>query len=519
MKAVSIIAMVEILFGAQLFICNAQPAFTTVGEIRVIQSGVSDRELGIAVRPNGESWVTWIYGSQLFDSDLKPIGSAQHENTITSPHAISDTDWCYISMAIEDRSFRWIYRDIYSNYYLLRRSARFLDTLALLEWVQYYVCVNNGQDADGEFFGVTVSTSTNGSLINFNTWVFRCLISFHDSYTTHVLVSYDKNQRICRTINKEKIERPFSRDAEQKNESMISPSFGGKVALLIRIRADIEKEKVIPNHYYRWLSSLSISGDALSQQVWVDSVTHQNADHAERVLLGYHNDAYLFRRKRRGSDSIFVRRASFDGSIKTNEQMFISRCANSDMAADYRVANLSGNRILAVWTDVDPVTKKTNVMTACFDENLQMIAVPKRVNSDTAGNHHSVSLAMKGDSAYVVWLDTRNKEQHIYLRMFVPDQILDVPTIIQPTAFRIESIYPNPMIDQCQVRLVAPNGGMRVRICLYDLLGRTVKRVYDGEISSGSNIIQFNRENLPAGVYNLVLTSEQSVDRIKIVVL
>ncbi len=77
--------------------------------------------------------------------------------------------------------------------------------------------------------------------------------------------------------------------------------------------------------------------------------------------------------------------------------------------------------------------------------------------------------------------------------------------------------YPNPFAREATV-LIGAQRPQRVRADLIDLLGRTVKVVYEGSLVGRQTII-LNRENLAGGVYILRLIGEESMlQRIVVVV-
>jgi serine protease AprX len=72
-------------------------------------------------------------------------------------------------------------------------------------------------------------------------------------------------------------------------------------------------------------------------------------------------------------------------------------------------------------------------------------------------------------------------------------------------ALAFESVYPNPARDQATVRFRLPEG-QRVRLAVYDAVGREVAVLADGEMASGSHAVRVDGGELAAGVYVMRLS-------------
>ncbi len=62
------------------------------------------------------------------------------------------------------------------------------------------------------------------------------------------------------------------------------------------------------------------------------------------------------------------------------------------------------------------------------------------------------------------------------------------------------SITPSPIAEQATVRFALPKRE-RVKLVLYDVLGREIAQILDKEASIGEHIVTVNQPNLPGGVY------------------
>lgn len=76
-----------------------------------------------------------------------------------------------------------------------------------------------------------------------------------------------------------------------------------------------------------------------------------------------------------------------------------------------------------------------------------------------------------------------------------------------PAAFRVEQNYPNPFNPATTIIAEWPAAG-RVRLTVYDLLGREVVRLIDGVYPRGRRAVEFDGSRLTSGVYFYRLENE-----------
>jgi 1,4-alpha-glucan branching enzyme len=85
----------------------------------------------------------------------------------------------------------------------------------------------------------------------------------------------------------------------------------------------------------------------------------------------------------------------------------------------------------------------------------------------------------------------------------VPDSILldaGAPVDELPAAYALDQNYPNPFNPSTVIGYRVPESG-RVRLTVYDLLGREVAVLVDGVQTAGSHSVRWNAAGLPTGVY------------------
>lgn len=86
-----------------------------------------------------------------------------------------------------------------------------------------------------------------------------------------------------------------------------------------------------------------------------------------------------------------------------------------------------------------------------------------------------------------------------------------------PDKFVLSQNYPNPFNPQTNIRFSLPDESF-VTLTVYDMLGREVSRLVNGNLKSGIHSVQFNGSDLSSGIYFYKLTAlskNQSFEMIK----
>lgn len=107
---------------------------------------------------------------------------------------------------------------------------------------------------------------------------------------------------------------------------------------------------------------------------------------------------------------------------------------------------------------------------------------------------------------------------------------------LTPNKFSLFQNYPNPFNPSTTIRfsltpslsqwervsegrLPAGEAGVRVTLNVFDVLGREVTRLVDGELSTGEHSVVFNAMNLPSGVYLYRLRADEFTQEQKMILL
>jgi photosystem II stability/assembly factor-like uncharacterized protein len=70
----------------------------------------------------------------------------------------------------------------------------------------------------------------------------------------------------------------------------------------------------------------------------------------------------------------------------------------------------------------------------------------------------------------------------------------------EPNSFSLEQNYPNPFNPSTNIRFTLNKSGL-VTLKLFDVLGREVRTIYNGERSAGQHVVNLNAASLASGIY------------------
>ena len=109
---------------------------------------------------------------------------------------------------------------------------------------------------------------------------------------------------------------------------------------------------------------------------------------------------------------------------------------------------------------------------------------------------------------------------------WIVDAIVEKKTIgIKPdnnpvlsSGFNLNQIYPNPFNPETRIDFALPEDGL-TRLIIYDLLGREVARLIDGELSAGYHELKWDASDAASGIYFYRLTSGDFIKTKKMLLL
>ncbi|MDZ7317409.1 MAG: T9SS type A sorting domain-containing protein, partial [candidate division KSB1 bacterium] len=81
----------------------------------------------------------------------------------------------------------------------------------------------------------------------------------------------------------------------------------------------------------------------------------------------------------------------------------------------------------------------------------------------------------------------------------VKSQVSDQPAQLV-TDYELKQNYPNPFNPSTTIEFALPKDG-KVKLVVYDVLGRQVASLIDAKLEAGIHSVSFNAADLPSGVY------------------
>jgi len=98
----------------------------------------------------------------------------------------------------------------------------------------------------------------------------------------------------------------------------------------------------------------------------------------------------------------------------------------------------------------------------------------------------------------------------------IPDECEDWTEIEVPEAFALSQNYPNPFNPTTTIEFAVAEPG-RLNITVYDLAGKAVATLVDGQVPVGYHTVEFDASDLASGVYIYVMKSVAGVESRKMV--
>ena len=91
----------------------------------------------------------------------------------------------------------------------------------------------------------------------------------------------------------------------------------------------------------------------------------------------------------------------------------------------------------------------------------------------------------------------------------------NVSTIVPENFLKIKN-YPNPFNSETKIEIVIPKR-TNLRLTIYDINGKLIKTVGEGNYNKGNYMFDFNGNNLASGIYFIVLKTDKTIKTHKIV--
>ena len=75
-------------------------------------------------------------------------------------------------------------------------------------------------------------------------------------------------------------------------------------------------------------------------------------------------------------------------------------------------------------------------------------------------------------------------------------------------------LYPNPSADLIDLKFVMEKTG-DASICIYDISGRQIEQLFNGNVRKGENLLTFSVNHLSAGSYQLTIVTDEEEIAVK----
>jgi len=121
---------------------------------------------------------------------------------------------------------------------------------------------------------------------------------------------------------------------------------------------------------------------------------------------------------------------------------------------------------------------------------------------------------LTNSSTQIIWVG-ENEFGYKATAQFAYDELMDITHM--PISNEI-NVYPNPITSNAQIELNLTEQS-DITVDIYNLLGERVKQVYQGQMTSGSQKLQMNTENLNGGIYFVTININGNIISKKINVL
>jgi len=101
-----------------------------------------------------------------------------------------------------------------------------------------------------------------------------------------------------------------------------------------------------------------------------------------------------------------------------------------------------------------------------------------------------------------------------HVQCYLLTSVKEKPEEALPAEYQLEQNYPNPFNPSTTIRFSLPQRE-HVTLKVFDVLGREVATLVDGELNPGQHSVVFNAKNLPSGVYFYRLQAGNFVEQKK----
>lgn len=220
-----------------------------------------------------------------------------------------------------------------------------------------------------------------------------------------------------------------------------------------------------------------------------------------------------------GNNLLLMQNASVVPSVATKRFAYANRPTSLSAQIMYFPQNANERYVfyvlLSKW-DVDS-NKRDTILSANIAGGNQVYPW-QRLIVDISSVYRTSEIP---DSAYILIAPSSNTAAAANTTLIIDDvKLVDyTASVAQVDNHFVGDIQlaPNPMVSTAQIDYQITTKS-KVNINLYDVTGKLVKSILDTEQNSGKYSVEFNRDNLPAGIYFCTINTGNYSKTIKLVI-
>ncbi|MFN5519085.1 MAG: T9SS type A sorting domain-containing protein, partial [Ignavibacteria bacterium] len=187
-----------------------------------------------------------------------------------------------------------------------------------------------------------------------------------------------------------------------------------------------------------------------------------------------------------------------DGRVTPVELVtFDARRTGSAVTLDWATASEQNSG----WYEVERAVNTGNEL--AFE---RIATIPAAGNSTTRREYNAVDNNVRNGSTYIYRLRMVDRDG----TFDYSDEVAVVIGDNGNSAVSISEARPNPVSGIASFDYTLNTSG-NVRVELTDMIGRVVSKIFEGNVSAGTHALEVSAESLPAGMYQIVIKSGETV--------
>jgi len=219
--------------------------------------------------------------------------------------------------------------------------------------------------------------------------------------------------------------------------------------------------------------------------------------------------------QRDGNSEIYFKRSTDGGSVWSSD----TRLTNAVNNSIFPNAIAFGQLLAVVWPDLRLNVYKVYYKVSTnggLNWSTDLLLSP--VSNTGAASNPSIDAS--DSAAHVIWDDTRDGNPEIYYKKNIFSFPVGVTAVNSevPSEFSLSQNYPNPFNPVTNIKFSLPKSGF-VKLTIYDVVGREISMLINGELLAGSYNYDFDASQLAGGIYFYKLEADDFIQTKKMVLI